>query len=230
MLKILPPKKTARQLAEERLDLLWSQSPKQFDYSRNCREIERIERTWDLIQKIPDLNQKVIVDVGCGTGEIAKRLKKLGATVHALDGSQIPLPHLEKEGITAIHDYLPKTKLNDNFYDLVICTDVIGYLPPQEHRLLMLELSRIVKKEGYVICSTGLDIYTEDPLEIFESLLQTEFVVEEWRYSHHAWHIRMNLWRNNRRFLLWCEKMTKMFQEESGISHAICLAKRKTLF
>lgn len=223
MLKMYRPQKTD----------LWSTAPEDFDPTRNSREIERIERTWELIKKIPELEKKVIIDVGCGTGEIARRLKKLGATVHALEASQIPLRDLEKEGITTICESLPKTKLREGHYDLVICTDVIAYLPSNEHRLLMLELSRIVKKEGYVICSTPLDIYSEDALEIFESLLRTEFVIEEMVLSYHALHIRIKgtrLFRYNRRLLLFCEQLTKFFKQESGVSHAICLGKRKPLF
>jgi 2-polyprenyl-3-methyl-5-hydroxy-6-metoxy-1,4-benzoquinol methylase len=243
MLKVIRQEKTPRQLTEERLENLWSQSPEMFDPSRNCREIERIERTWNLIRKIPHLEQKVVIDVGCGKGLIAKRLKNLGATVHVLDGSLIPLNNLQNEGITTIHDYLPKTKLKEGYYDIVICTDVIALLPPQEHRLLMLELSRIVKKEGFVVCSTGLDIHSEDALEIFQALLQTEFDIDECLLSYHALHIKIRnilktllltplsyLWRHNRRMLVLCEKLTKALNEDSGVSHAICIGKRRALF
>lgn len=234
MLKMLQPKKTSRQIIEEHLEQLWRTDPKQFDAGRNCREKERIERTLKLV---PQPENKMIVDAGCGNGEIALYLQNLGATVHALDCSSVPLSHLQNTSIKTFQDCLPKTILNDAFYDIVVCTDVLAYLPPQEHRLLMWELSRIVKKDGYIICSTPLDIDSENPLAIFEALFQTEFEIVESIYSYHAWQIKIRnalkylgipFLKNNRTFLLAMEHMTKFFKGEKGMSHVICLGKRKS--
>ncbi len=259
MLKMLPPKKSSRQLTEERLENLWSTAPEEFDSRRNCREKDRLERTWEIIQKIPQLQTKIVIDAGCGNGEIARRLKNLGATVHALDCSAIPLKNLQNDDIKCIHDCLPRTRLEDSFYDLVICTDVIAYLPPQEHRLMMLELSRVVKKAGYIVCSSPLDIYSEDTLTIFDSLFKTEFVIHERILSYHSLHIRIRdfleaparvakqktsrfwraiaimltpltyIFRHNIRVLTACETLSKIFKDEDGVSHVICLGTRKPL-
>jgi 2-polyprenyl-3-methyl-5-hydroxy-6-metoxy-1,4-benzoquinol methylase len=258
MLKILPPKKTSRQMMEEWIHKIWSEHPDLFNPHRNCRELDRIDKTWDLIRQIPSLSEKKVIDIGCGTGELALRLKNAGAIVHVLEGSRLPLEKFSNQQIQTFQDCLPKTRLEDDFYDIVICTDVLAYLPPQDHRLLMLELSRIVKKDGYVICSTALDIHSEEPIEIFQSLLNTEFIIENTILSYHSMHIKIRdileaprrliqnricskalvfvlnplaqLFRYNRKLLLGCETINKIFNSDAGISHAICICKRKPLF
>jgi SAM-dependent methyltransferase len=114
---------------------------------------------------------------------ITRLIRDKGARVDAVDIATIALQKLKNENmenINAIHDYLPTTTLNDDFYDLVLFTEVIGYLTPHEYRIAIAEVSRIVKPDGYVICSSSLDIDTEDPLEKFATLAETEFDIHKW--------------------------------------------------
>jgi chemotaxis methyl-accepting protein methylase len=90
-----------------------------------------------------------------------------------------------------VQDALPSTKLDDDAYDLVLCTDVIGYLNSKDYRLLMAELSRLVKRTGHVVCSTAIDINSEDALQRFGSLAETEFEIEEWQFSYHLLLLRL---------------------------------------
>ena len=39
--------------------------------------------------------------------------------------------------------------------------------------------------DGLVACSTALDIDTEDPLERFAALGETEFIIDQWALSYH---------------------------------------------
>jgi 2-polyprenyl-3-methyl-5-hydroxy-6-metoxy-1,4-benzoquinol methylase len=178
-------------------DQLWTNYPEQFDPTRNSMEKERIERTWFLIQKYHVPHCKA-VDLGCGTGPFSLRLQTEGAHVTAVDISPIPLNILkhksDMEGGTPIETLqacLPHTILNDNSYDLVICTDVIAFLERKQHRLLLSELCRLLKPEGRVICSTPLDIRTENPLEDFAALIETEFTPDGWILSSHFLYIKL---------------------------------------
>lgn len=83
-------------------------------------------------------------------------------------------------GITPIQDCLPSTRLEDDAYDLVLCTETIGYLNSKEYRMLFAELSRLVKKDGLAVCSTSLDFKTDNALERFAALAETEFEIEHW--------------------------------------------------
>jgi len=181
--------------AQAKFERLWLLDPEQFNPLRNSMERERLNRTFALIKEISDPSGQQIADLGCGPGVLSVRLRDAGADkVTALDISSQALKLLKEKDaqrIETVQDYLPMTSLNDNTYDLVIATDVIAYLPPQDYRLFFSELSRLVKSEGYVVCSTSLDLNSEDALERFAALAETEFKIEKWRFSYHNLYIRL---------------------------------------
>jgi ubiquinone/menaquinone biosynthesis C-methylase UbiE len=137
-----------------------------------------------------DLKEKKGVDLGCGSGVITRKLRDLGtSSLDAVDVASQALNKLQEHDmsrIKAIQDCLPATRLNDSDYDIVVCTEVIGYLEAQEYRLLFAELSRLVKNNGIVICSTALDPTTEHPLDIFSQLAESEFEPLKWVLSFHG--------------------------------------------
>jgi len=184
-----------RQILQAELERLWLINPEQFDPMRNTLEQQRIERTWNLITKHIDLKKKLIADLGCGFGCLSQRASLQGGIVDAVDISSNALKRLKEKNIdnlTPIQTYVPKTFLQDDHYDVVISTELIGFLPKQEDRLYFAEIARLVKSEGYVICSTSLDIRTEGALQKFASLAETEFQIIDWQISHHAFFIRIN--------------------------------------
>jgi 2-polyprenyl-3-methyl-5-hydroxy-6-metoxy-1,4-benzoquinol methylase len=193
--RVLNRRNAQREEMQARMDHLWHQNPEQFNPLRNCSERERLERTLHLIREYSHLSDQFAVDLGCASGVFSKKLRDAGASVHAVDVSSLALNKLresEAHHIEAIQDCLPDTSLKDNTYDLVVCTDVIGFLNPQDYRLLFSELSRLVKSEGFVVCSTALDINTEDPLDKFAKLAETEFNISKWKMSYHLLHIRLS--------------------------------------
>lgn len=281
-------RKHRRDEIQARMDRLWNQNPEQFNPLRNCTERDRLDRTSILIQDFLPLSEKTVVDLGCGEGEFSRRMRDGGASVHAVDVSTIPLSKVKKiENIIPIQDCLPNTELKNDAYDLVVCNEVIAYLNIEDYRLFFAELSRIVKPQGFVVCSTALDVGTNDPLDKFARLAETEFEISKWTLSHHLLHIRFcdffeapsrfikachdsayrhkqiedrkglsRLWfqwnsspalaffwypfqflfkpavtllKQNRSLMLFMEKMTRFLWNESGISHAIFIGKRRPL-
>lgn len=172
----------------------WLRNPGQFDPQRNCLERERIARTLAFIQRHCEVKDKVVADLGCGSGMLAKALDEQGAaSVHALDIAANALKLLEScnagseasNRIKAVRDALPDSKLPGSYYDLVLCCDVIAYLRPNQYRLLFSELTRVVKSDGWVVCSTPIDYRTQGPWRRFSELADTEIVVEGWLLSYH---------------------------------------------
>lgn len=183
-----------RKEAEARFDRLWLVSPEKMNPLRNIRERERVDRTLDLLKAI-DLKGKRIVDLGCGGGVISRRLRDRGAEVDAVDISGNALKILSSQNldhIRPIQDYAPTTKLPDDAYDIVLCTELIGFLSREEHRMLFSELARLVKPDGRVVCSSALDINSLDALQQFGDLAETELKIDQWVFSYHLCWIRLN--------------------------------------
>lgn len=186
--------KLRKQEAIHAFDTRWEVNASQFDPERNAMERERIYRTWDLIQNFFEPSDKKIADLGCGTGLLACRLCQENAVVDAVDISNIALKKLEEKkipGLTLFQDYIPRTLLKDDFYDLAIGTEIIAYLNPDEYRLFFSEMCRIIQPRGLVVCSTAIDIYSEDALQRFANLAETEFQVDKWVLSYHYLYIRL---------------------------------------
>lgn len=185
-------KSNNRTEAIARFDRLWLQNPEQFNPERNCMEQERIERTAALF---PELNGCVAADLGCGLGTLSRLMRDAGATVTAVDVSANALKALKEWDATRIsaeQDYVPRTKLIDDSYDLALGTELVAYLPHQEYRLFMSELARLVKPDGNVICSTPIDINSVDSLERFIELSETEFKPTTWKLSYHKYWIKLH--------------------------------------
>lgn len=187
-------KSIRREEMRAKFERLWHLYPEQFDPRRNSMEEERIERTWHLLSEFVNPTDQLAVDLGCGMGLLSQRLTEAGANVHAVDVATTALKKAESlipRVASVSQDCLPKTLLKDDAYDIVLCTDVIAYLQPSEFRLFMAELSRLVRREGFVVCSTPIDFNSEDAVERFAELAETEFTVQKWVFSYHRLYIRL---------------------------------------
>ncbi len=187
-----PKIKTTRNFSRDekiaKLERMWLRDPEQFNPLRNAIERSRLKRTLDLIERHVKLNDIQAVDLGCAAGAFSRMLRDKGVHVTALDAASNALKHLRESdthNIESVQDCLPQTRLEDDKYDIVVATDVIAFLQPIEFRLFFAELSRIVKKDGTIICSTPFDLNTEGGLEQFNGLVETEIQVEEWVVSYH---------------------------------------------
>jgi len=185
-----------REEAQAKYERLWLLDPEQFNPLRDCVNRERIQRTWTAITQTGDLKEKKVADLGCGKGILTLKMRDAGAQVDALDVASNAFKQLlQKSDLThikLIQDWVPKTALLDDTYDLVLSTDLIAELSPNDFRLYFSELARLIKPKGHVIVSTPLDIKAEDALERFYKLAETEFVMSTWIFSYHRLHIRMS--------------------------------------
>jgi len=192
-----PPSNTLAQQkshTQAQFDKMWEQNPEQFNPLRNCMERERLSRTWSLIEEFFHPLPSEALDLGCGAGVFSERMAQNGISVQAVDISNIALQHLKNKklaGITPIQDFLPFTSLTEKSFPLVVCTEVIAYLPANHYRILLSELARLVKNQGYVICSTPVDIYSEDATQRFLGLAETEFKIDKVLFSHHRLYLML---------------------------------------
>jgi len=108
-----------------------------------------------IISKIPK-NVNSILDVGCGSGWVAKEFLPKGKQVYSLDISVINpaivkklFPSEKHFGITADSFHLPFT---DNSFDCVIASEIIEHV--LEPKNFIRELLRVVKSGGSLIITT----------------------------------------------------------------------------
>lgn len=191
-IKVLSTRKANQKKLEAKFERLWLLDPQQFNPMRNCMQKERIERTWTLLRSFFDPSGKKIVDIGCGEGFFTRRLRDNGAQMVAVDIAENALKRLrthDMREIRAQQEAMPQTSLADDFYDLVVCMEVIANLEKEDYRLFFAELSRVTKRNGYVLCSTPIDIYTDGAVEKLLDYARTELEIVDYCASYHALHI-----------------------------------------
>jgi 2-polyprenyl-3-methyl-5-hydroxy-6-metoxy-1,4-benzoquinol methylase len=179
---------------QAKFERLWLIDPERFNPLRNCMQRDRLERTWELLIKHVDVIDKQIADIGCGAGVFSRRLRDAGAQVEAVDISENALKCFREANADRIRlkqDVMPNTTLPDHAYDIIICTELIAELPRDDYRLFFAELSRLIKPEGQLVCSSDIDIDSIGGMDRLIELAQTEFDILEGVASYHALYLRL---------------------------------------
>jgi SAM-dependent methyltransferase len=97
-----------------------------------------------LLEKLIPITITKLLDVGCGKGDIVNTLLKSHATFHpiGIDGSFSPHRFLQVPFIQAL---LPELPFPREYFDMVLCLQVLEHLDPIRYALSILELQRISK-------------------------------------------------------------------------------------
>ncbi|MCH9627193.1 MAG: hypothetical protein S4CHLAM2_08280 [Chlamydiales bacterium] len=158
----------------------WSEESEKYDPSQTVLGKERVQRT---AQLLPDaLSGKRIADLGCGTAPFASYLSEADLTfVDVAEAALNRAPASAKH----VRSTLPYCRLPEESFDGVLLTDVIADLEPHLYRLMLSEVSALLKREGFFLCSTELDLHSEDALPVFLDLIRTEFEVVKSQKSYH---------------------------------------------
>ncbi len=92
----------------------------------------------------------VVVDIGGGTGKLAKYICNSCKTVYVLDESKKMLSMVnQEENLVCIRGNALKTPFDDNSIDIVILSDVFHHI--KEQKDLIVEISRILKYGGKIV-------------------------------------------------------------------------------
>lgn len=205
---------------------LWLQNPSQFDPRRDASSRVELDRVKNLIP----LNKKgKAIDLGCGFGLLSSYLVDQGFKVDALDISQNALRQIKDERIHLIKAALPYTKLEDEEYDLVVAADVIAEIVKEERRMAISEMERVLKGDGKLIISTPIDIDAEDALIRFLSLVETEFDIEELKFSYHRLPVKYSWLNRSEKGVSFWESVGEFFWQDQAISHVIALCHKRPM-
>jgi len=98
-----------------------------------------------------DLNGKLVLDAGCGTGRFSARLIERGACVVSLDiGHGLVTQSLLKSPTAwGVQSSLENLGIADDTFDVVVCTEVIEHTP--NPRCSVHELMRVLKPGGILV-------------------------------------------------------------------------------
>lgn len=102
------------------------------------------------VQLIAKDKRLKILDIGCFPYHIGKALELLGHVVYGIASEHEPV---RNKNITILNVERDRFPYKDNFFDLVLCNEVIEHLP-QSPILMLQEIYRVTKKDGFLIVTT----------------------------------------------------------------------------
>jgi tellurite methyltransferase len=113
-----------------------------------------------LVNLVGDVSNKSVLDVGCGEGKNAFYLSSIGATVRALDISELAITNARRawkitKNIKWEVADIRKLHLSDNIYDIVIAYGLLHCLSdPGQIEAVVKKLQKATKNHGYnILCA-----------------------------------------------------------------------------
>lgn len=110
----------------------------------------------DLIRMIPEVPTQKVLEVGCGRGHTLMALKQRGCAAETVGVELFPLTRTEEE-IRGVDRYIvgnietDELKLPQNYFDIVICGDVLEHL--NDPWAVVAKLQSLLRKDGLLIAS-----------------------------------------------------------------------------
>jgi 2-polyprenyl-3-methyl-5-hydroxy-6-metoxy-1,4-benzoquinol methylase len=86
-----------------------------------------------------------VLELGCGTGLLARQLLEFGNTVTALDISEVAIAQLPQE-IKGIVSTLPDIPLPDRSFDVVVATEILEHI--DDHEDCVRQVVRVLRPGG----------------------------------------------------------------------------------
>ena len=241
----LPSRKERDIMARAKYERLWRLAP----YLENpgAEELIRQERCLMLGQTWGLHRCQNLADLGCGDGRISLLFASSTTQITGLDIAQNALSRFSSPDVHRLLGSMPDTTLPDQAFEGVLCTDLLTELDPRDYRLAISEMARILVPQGLLLFSCPIDCLTDQPLPLLRQLLATEFALLEERASHHRlaqsltnFITKLPSWFPGKKNLLsqlthdpsWlfrCERLSRLFWGEQGVTHLILCCRKKTL-
>lgn len=137
-------------------EIITQEEPASAELQRGEREyfmihVERYRRILATIQQINDATKQLkVLDVGCYPYHLPHALELMGHEIHGISSTHEPIKHKNVKVINIETDRFP---WKDNFFDLVIFTEVLEHLP-QSPLLALKEMYRVTKPGGHLLVTT----------------------------------------------------------------------------
>jgi 2-polyprenyl-3-methyl-5-hydroxy-6-metoxy-1,4-benzoquinol methylase len=152
---------------------------------------------------LPDIRDKQVLDLGCGTGRLSRWLAKRGATVLGIDFSEksIAIATRESSGSNPAYRTQSMFDLDDSdSYDVIVSwgSITVACRDAREVRDVMLKLRQSLKPKGMVVLlepihSGFLHRVLDMNLAEFTSIMRTSGLEVQSHKSMHFWPARLAL-------------------------------------
>lgn len=101
---------------------------------------------------VADMENKKILDAGCGTSFLSKNISPNAGNIYNVDNCPISLEYSRKRGmINIINADLSALPFAGDMFDVGICMDVIEH--NQDDHALVIELARVMKEGGVLVAA-----------------------------------------------------------------------------
>ena len=112
-----------------------------------------------LLPYIDYFENRVVLDYGCGYGNSSSTLGNYAKYVYAVDASKIAIEkakekYKSKENIEFLHHSSPYISLENDSIDAVYSIDVVEHLHPEDFKIHLNEIYRILKSGGVYVFLT----------------------------------------------------------------------------
>ena len=132
------------------------------------RLIEGVNAEDVLFDAVREVSPKRLLDVGCGAGEMAKRIQvELGADVVALDSSQRMVDLTRERGVEAVLGDIQRLPFEDGEFDCVVAGWVLYHVVDREQAIS--ECARVLRPGGRFVAPTLDDDNLSDLWEFLSS-------------------------------------------------------------
>lgn len=119
------------------------------------------QRLYDLV----DLNRKIVLDVGAGTGRLAFAAAKLAKRIYASEPCDVLREYMRDKireqqiaNMKVLDGEARSLPYEDSSFDVVLSGHVIGDFYDEE----IAELTRVVKSGGFLVCCNGDDEFRRE--------------------------------------------------------------------
>lgn len=138
----------------------------EFNTSEGEQLSRRLSSAFSLAEVKPGM---ILLDVGCGRGEILRHAAQLGADAYGIDYATVAV-NMSQHVIESVDNVMPgrtavmqsdakKLPFPDASFDRVLMFDVVEHLYPWELQQALTEVDRVLKPDGMFIVHTAPNIW-----------------------------------------------------------------------
>lgn len=150
-------------------------------YHSDFHEVESLPRIKIAAKWIKDLQPKLVLDIGCGPGHLAKVIKKQGTKIeiHGIDFSKVAIENAKKflDKCWQVNLDVEDIPVNSNSYDAVICLEVLEHVYDVDH--VIREIRRVLKSSGWAMLSVPNLAYWRYRLQLLVGQVPHDEVLNE---------------------------------------------------